>query len=128
HHDRLRPDDGGATEHLLEIVLGMEAVAPYAGAARAVVLDAIAGEHLDPSIIHADRNLDLHFAEGGHEDLPHVRFEIDEVGGPVELALDDGSPGHGRSSGTGRGRGGRRGGGGRLYSGCQTRVDGWTGE
>src|SRR5205823_5098581 len=73
-----------------------------AGTARPVVLDAIAREHLDTAVIHPHGNLDLHLAEGGHEDAAHVAFQTDEIGGAVELARNDGLPRH-RAAGSGGG-------------------------
>src|SRR5260221_6138062 len=33
------------------------------------------------SVVHAHRYLDLHLAEWRHQNLPHVAFEVDQVGG-----------------------------------------------
>src|SRR5437763_574311 len=61
---------------------------------RPVVLDAVPGEHLDPAVIHANGHFHLDLAERAHEDAPHVRVEIDEIGSALELTLDDGLPRH----------------------------------
>ena len=80
---------------------GVEADATLAGTARAVVLDAVAGEDLDPAVVHPDRDLHLHLAERGGEDTAHVGFEVDQVGGTVELTLGDRLPRHRRAGGSG---------------------------
>ncbi len=103
-HERGLPGhDRRETQDL--VVIGFRVIADpalaaaLAGPARAVVLDAIAGEHLDPSVVHAHRHLDLHLAEWRHQDLPHVAFEVDQVGGALELVLDDRPAGHRRTTG-----------------------------
>src|SRR2546428_9179122 len=82
--------------------VGVVADPPLAGAARAVVLDAVAGEHLDAAVVHPYGDFDLHLAERRHENAAHVAFEADEIGGAVELARDDGLPRH-RAAGSGGG-------------------------
>src|SRR6267142_743192 len=73
------PPKGMSISAVFHVMIGFRMVAdpPLAGAARAVVLDAIAGEHLDPPVVHAHRDFDLHLAKRRHEDFPHVRFEVD---------------------------------------------------
>src|SRR5436309_2148730 len=56
-HERGLPrHDGREAQHLVVVRLRVVADAALAGASRAVVLDAVAREHLDPPIIHADRD------------------------------------------------------------------------
>src|SRR6266581_2363733 len=78
------------------IVVGVRVVpdAALAGTARSVVLDAVPREHLDPTVVHANRGFHLDLAERAHEDAPHVRVEVDKIGGALELTLEDGPPRH----------------------------------
>src|SRR5882762_999955 len=94
HERRFPRHDGGETQYLVVVRLGMVADSPLTGAARAVVLDPKAREHLDPSVVRADWNFHLDFAERPHEDTPHVLIEVDQVGGALELAVDDRLSGH----------------------------------
>src|SRR5881396_3502584 len=100
HQRRLPRHDRREAQHFVVVRIGMVADPPFAGTARPVVLDAIAREHLDTAVIHPHGNLDLHLAEGGHEDAAHVAFQTDEIGGAVELARNDGLPRH-RAAGSG---------------------------
>src|SRR6059058_3546134 len=90
------PPNGMSMSAVFHVVIGVGVVAnpPFAGTARAVVLDAVAGEHLDAAVVHPHRDLDLHLAERRYENAPHVVLEADEIGGAVELARDDGFPRH----------------------------------
>ena len=108
HQGRLPRHDGRQAEDLVVVRLGMVADAALARAAGAVVLDPVPGEHLDAPVVHPHRDLDLHLPERRHENAAHVVFEVDEVGGAVELAHDDGFPRHRRTRGAGGavGRGG----------------------
>jgi len=94
HERRFPCHDGREAQHL--IVVGVRVVpdAAFAGTARPVVLDAVPGEHLDPAVVHANGHFHLDLAERAHEDAPHVRVEIDEIGSALELTLDDGLPRH----------------------------------
>ena len=94
HQRRLPCHDRREAQHLVVIRLGVVADPPLAWSARAVVLDAVPGEHLDAAVVHPHRHLDLDLAERGHQDAAHVLLEVDEVGGAVELTLDDGPPRH----------------------------------
>ncbi len=100
HQRRLPRHDRREPEHFVVIGLGVVANAPFARTAGAIVLNAIAGEDLDPPVIHPHRHLDLHLAERRHEDFSHVRFEVDQVGGAIELTLNDRAPGHRRTTGS----------------------------
>ena len=103
HQRRLPRHDRREPEHFVVIRLGVVANPPFARTAGAIVLYAIAGEHLDPPVIHPHRDLDLHLAKWRHEDFSHVRFEVDQVGGAIELTLDDRAARHRRTTGS-RGR------------------------
>src|SRR5438034_1101099 len=101
-HERGLPrHDGGQSQHLVVVGLRVVADAALARPPCAVVLDAVAGEHLDVAVVHPHRHLHLHFAERGEQDAPQVALEVDEVGGAVELAMGNGLARH-------RGTGGDR--------------------
>src|SRR5256885_11216544 len=55
----------------------------------------VAREHLDPAVVHAYRDFHLDLAERPLEDTPHVVIEVDQVGGALELAVDDRLSRHG---------------------------------
>jgi len=94
-HERGLPrHDGREAEHFVVVRLGVVPDATLAWSACAVVLDAVAGEHLDTAIVHPHRHFHLDFAERVHQDVPHVLLEVDQVGGALELARDDGLPRH----------------------------------
>src|SRR5207244_13371800 len=94
-HERGLPrHDRSKAEHLVVIGVGVIADPPLAGAARAVVLDAVAGEHFDAAVVHPHRDLDLHFAKRRPENAAHVASGADGIGGAIELARDDGLPRH----------------------------------
>ena len=103
HQSGLPGHDGGQAQDF--VVVGVEMVADpaFAGPPRPVVLDAVPGEHLDAAVVHAHRNLHLHLAERPHENAPHVLLEVDQVGGALELAVDDGLPRHGARGSCGSG-------------------------
>ena len=52
--------------------------------ARAVVLHAVADEDVDAAVVHADGHLHADLAVGRAQDLAHVLFETDPVGGALE--------------------------------------------
>ena len=79
----------GQRADLVEVDLGVEADAALVRAARAVVLDAVAGEDVDLAVAEPDRDLDLDLAVGGAQDLPHVVGQPEALGGDVEVVLDD---------------------------------------
>ena len=58
-------------------------------AAAEVVLDAVAGEHLDRSVVHVDREVDGELAAWLAQDEAHAWIEVEALGGEVELALGD---------------------------------------
>jgi hypothetical protein len=76
---------GGQRGDLVQRDAGMIADATLRGAERDVVLDSIAGEHLDLAVVHLDRTRhdDLTFGMGQH--LPDAGVEPEEPGRPVEL-------------------------------------------
>ena len=55
-------------------------------AAAEVVLDAVAGEHLDGAVVHLDREVDRELAARLTQDPAQARVEVEPVGGQVELA------------------------------------------
>jgi len=94
HESRLPRHDGREAEHFVVVRIRVVADPALAGSARAVVLDAVAGEHLDAAVVHAHRHFHLDLAERMHQDVPHVLLEVDQVGGTLELARDNGLPRH----------------------------------
>ena len=80
---------GGERAHLVEVDLGVEADASLVGAARAVVLDAVAGEDVDLPVAELDGHLNLHLAVGRAEHRRDVVAEPEPVRGPVEPVRDD---------------------------------------
>ena len=53
------------------------------------MLDAIAGEHADAAVVHADGEVDGQFALGRAQDGAHRRVEMEAVGGGLELRQGD---------------------------------------
>jgi hypothetical protein len=51
------------------------------------VLDAVAGEDLDASVVHVDREVDGELAARLAQDGAHARIEPEPLGGEIELAL-----------------------------------------
>ena len=56
-------------------------------AAAEVVLDAVAGEHLDRAVVHVDREVDGQLAARLAQDPAQPWVEVEALGGQVELAL-----------------------------------------
>ena len=67
----------------------MVAEAALGRAAAEVVLDAIAGEHLDAAVVHVDREVDRQLTARFAEDPAEPRVEAQAIGGQVELPLCD---------------------------------------
>jgi hypothetical protein len=63
----------------------VEADAALGRAARHVVLDAVPGEHLGVTVVHADRKVHGPFALRHAQDGARVGRQIDVLGGAVEL-------------------------------------------
>ena len=57
--------------------------------AAEVVLDAVAGEHLDRTVVHLHREVDGELAAWLAEDAAEAGVEIEAVGSQVELLLRD---------------------------------------
>ena len=57
--------------------------------ATEVVLDAVAGEDLDGSVVHVDREMDGQLAAGLAQDAAHALVHPQAVGGEIELSLRD---------------------------------------
>ena len=57
--------------------------------ATEVVLDPVAGEDLDRSVVHVDREMDGELAAGLAQDAAHALVEPEAVGGEIELSLRD---------------------------------------
>ena len=66
-------------------------------AATQVVLDPIAGEDLDRSVVHVDREMDGQLAAGLAQDAAHAFVHPQAVGGEIELSLRDFPGGDARS-------------------------------
>ena len=64
--------------------------APLARPATDVVLDAVAGEHLNVPVIHGDREVDGQLALRDAEHASHAVVEIEPIGREIELLLGDG--------------------------------------
>ena len=58
-------------------------------AATQVVLDAVAGEDLDRSVVHVDREMDGQLAARLAQDAAHALVHAEPLGGEIELALGD---------------------------------------
>ena len=82
---RLPRHQGCQPPHLLQVDLRMVTQASLHRAPGVVVLHAIADVGEEFSGVEFHRNLHLHLAAGGEEQLPHVGGEIELVGGPVEI-------------------------------------------
>jgi hypothetical protein len=80
---------GGEGADLVEIDIWVVADAALVGAAAAVVLDAVAGVDVDPSVGPAHRDLHLHLAVGGDHDGADVVVESEPVRRGVEPVADD---------------------------------------
>ena len=81
-HDRRLPGHQlGQRAHLVEVDLGVEADAALVGPARAVVLDAVAGEDVDLAVAEPDRDLNLDLAVGGAQHRGDVVGQVEPLGG-----------------------------------------------
>ena len=67
----------------------MVADAALGRTAAEVVLDPIAGEHLDRTVVHLDREVDGELTARLAKDAAEAGVEIQAVGGQVELLLRD---------------------------------------
>ena len=67
----------------------MVADAALAGAARGVVLDAVAGEHLHDTVGHPHRKVHRQLSLSGAEDAAHIRIEVELVRRDAELLERD---------------------------------------
>ncbi len=88
--------DGGLPGHergegadLVDVYLGVVADAALVGPASAVVLDAVAGEDVDLSVLALDGDLDGDLPVGGPEDDADVVGKLQVVGCLVEVVADD---------------------------------------
>ncbi len=71
--------------HLVERDVGVEADAALGRAAIDVVLDAVAGEHLDAPIVHAHGKIDDQLALGHAQNGAQALGKLQTFGGGVEL-------------------------------------------
>ncbi len=62
---------------------------PLAGPRPEVVLDAVAGEHLDGAVVHLDREVDGQLAARLAQDAAHALVQAQPIGGEIELLLRD---------------------------------------
>ena len=85
---RLPGHPGGQRPDLVDVDGGVVAKAAFVRAQHVVVLHAVAREHLDPAVVHLDREVDDDLVGGLSEDLADLGIEAHEVRGLVEL------PGH----------------------------------
>ena len=88
-HGRLPGHQRRQRAHLVEVDLGVVADAALVRPARAVVLDAEAGEDVDLPVGQRDRDLHLHLAVGGAHDGAQVVAQLHPVGREVEPVVDD---------------------------------------
>src|SRR6185312_9628260 len=84
HHRALPRHPRGERFHFIAIDVRIESNPSLGRTTRRVVQHAIAGEHLDLPVVHedGDRQRDLFF--GVAEDLVEARFQIEQLGCPVE--------------------------------------------
>ena len=107
HEGRLPRHERRKRADLVDIGIGVVADAALVRTARGVVLDAIAGEDVEPAVVHSNGDLNSDLAVCRAEDFPHLVREPDVVGRAVEEEVD----GLGRVElvlGRRRGRGRRR--------------------
>ena len=67
----------------------MEAQTSLRRPTREVVLNAVAGEHVNAAIVHVNREVNDEFALDLAQDLAEAILEIKDVSRPVELLLGD---------------------------------------
>ena len=79
----------GERADLVDVHLRVEADAALVGAARAVVLDAVAGVDVDLAVGETDRDLDRDLPVGGPEDDAQIIGEPEVVAGHLEVVADD---------------------------------------
>ena len=84
HHGALPGHPRRQRAHFVEAHVRREADAALARPARHGVLHAIAGEHLQASVIELHRNMHRDFARGGAQNLAHPVIQIEPHGGLVK--------------------------------------------
>jgi hypothetical protein len=86
-HRALPGHPTGQRAHLVQRHIRRVAHTALGWPARRGVLHAVAGEDLDPPIVHAHRDVDDHFAGGLPEDLPYSLVQVELLRGEVEAGL-----------------------------------------
>jgi hypothetical protein len=78
---------GGQRAHFVEGDIGGKANAAFAGAAGDGMLDAIAGEDFQATIVKLDGNVDGDFLGGGAEDFAQTVVQVEAGGGLVKASF-----------------------------------------
>src|SRR5262249_37610133 len=86
-HGALPRHPHGQRLDLVQRHVGVVADAALGRPAVDVVLDAVPGEHLDPAVVHLDREVAGELALPLAQDLPQLGLQADDLRGLVELAL-----------------------------------------
>ena len=102
HEGALPGHPHGQGAHVIEISLRVVSQAALRRPTRIVVLDAVAGEHLDRATVEADREVHRQLALARGQDAAHAGLDGEVVGGAMELGQ-----GGRKCPGTLSGRGGR---------------------
>ena len=85
---RLPRHQRGERAHLVDVGLRVVTDAALVRAARAVVLHAVAVEHHEPAVVHANGNLNRQLAVTAAQHVPHLVVEADAVGCSIEEVRD----------------------------------------